>query len=120
MRAMLTLFLILLAPGLHAQPDAVAKQEIEHLISRLGASGCQFNRNGTWHASSAAEDHLRRKYDALLGKNLVSTAETFIERAGTQSSTSGKPYLVKCGDASPIESAAWLTAELARYRTSQR
>jgi uncharacterized membrane protein len=117
-RALLVL-LAVLAPALHAEPDAVASNEIAHLIAQLGASGCQFNRNGTWYASSAAQSHLQRKYEYLLEKNLVTTAETFIERAGSESSRSGKPYVVKCGDAEAVKSAEWLTSELKKYRATK-
>ena len=116
----LALLMMLLSPELQSEPDATAQQEISHLMTRLGASGCQFNRNGSWYPSSTAESHLRRKYEYLLKKDLVTTAESFIERAGSESSSSGKPYLVKCSDGQAVPSADWLTAELARYRSTQR
>lgn len=108
------------SPALHAAPDAVSQREIEHLIVQLGASGCEFNRNGTWYPSTAAQSHLQRKYDYLVKKNLVTTAESFIERGGSESSSSGQAYLVKCGNAAPVPSAAWLTAELQRFRAATK
>jgi Family of unknown function (DUF5329) len=33
----------------HGGTAAVVRCEISHLIDYLGASGCLFNRNGTWY-----------------------------------------------------------------------
>jgi len=52
----------------------------------------------------------------LLKRGLVPDAETFIERAASEGSASGKPYLVKCSDAAPVTSGAWFREELARFR----
>lgn len=103
-----------------SEPDVIGRNEITHLFSHLESSGCLFYRNGSWHTSSAAVSHLHRKYEYLLKKGLISTAESFVEQAASKSSVSGKPYLVKCGDASPVESAAWFNRELARYRATSR
>jgi hypothetical protein len=102
------------------EPDVVARKEISYLLSYLGSSDCRFYRNGSWHASSSAVRHLNRKYEYLLKRRLVSTAESFIELAATKSSRSGDEYLVKCGDATAVKSSAWLTQELARYRAAPK
>jgi hypothetical protein len=102
-----------------AEPNAATKQEVQHLFSYLEASGCQFFRNGTWYDSKAAAAHLQQKYQYLLDKGMLSNAESFIEKGATESSMSGKPYLVKCGtDGKPVESATWLKGELIKYRKS--
>jgi hypothetical protein len=80
------------------------------------ASGCRFSRNGQWHDAAAAARHMRDKYDYLLKFNLVTTTESFIERAATQSSMSGQAYLVDCGGGSTVPSAQWFSAELRRKR----
>ena len=98
--------------------DATSRQEIGHLLDFVAQSGCQFNRNGSWHDSRAARDHLQEKYDYLQRRNLVPDTRAFIERAASQSSFSGKPYQVRCGTDQPITSAQWLNAELARYRAA--
>ena len=114
------LALLLGAPPLHAAPlPAAARDEIEGLLSRLAASGCQFRRNGSWHSAVEAQAHLRRKLDYLLGKGAVASAEQFIERAASQSSMSGRAYLVKCGSRAPVASGPWLHAELKRLRSRQ-
>jgi hypothetical protein len=97
----------------------VAEAEIKHLIAHLGASGCQFYRNGSWYDSERAVSHLNRKYEYLLKRGLVPDAEAFIERAATQSSVSGKQYLVRCGNAPEVPSARWLREELEKYRAAR-
>jgi len=110
--AVLTISLSVLA----AEPDAVARKEIEHLVNHLASSGCQFNRNGTWYDAARAVSHLKRKYEYLLDRNLVPTAEAFIEGAASESSASGKAYLVKCPGQTQIRSADWFRAELEKFR----
>ncbi len=109
---------ILLLPSLAfgGELSPATKQEIAYLFNQLKSSGCEFNRNGTWYSATEAVDHLNKKYEYLVRKGLVSSAEEFISRAGSESSLSGKPYQVKCGASQPVQSAAWLSAELARYR----
>jgi hypothetical protein len=99
-----------------AQQDARARQEITHLLDFVAQSGCQFKRNGSWHDSKAARDHLQDKYDYLQRRNMVPDAKAFIERAASESSFSHKAYQVRCGNGQPITSAQWLNAELARFR----
>jgi hypothetical protein len=107
-----------LATGMvHAQaPDATARAEIDALFARLADSGCEFERNGSWHDAERAQKHLRRKYDYLLDRDLVPDAEAFIARAATESSWSGKPYRVRCGRAAPVASREWFLEELKRIR----
>lgn len=103
------------AGALPAPPDTAAR-EIEHLLDHLGASRCDFNRNGSWFPSEKAREHLRKKYDYLVKKKLVASAEQFIERAGTESSQSGQPYRVRCAG-QETAAADWLNEELRRYRS---
>jgi len=113
------LFLLLFlwpATAFPAGPDAVAKQEIDHLFAYLEGSGCSFYRNGTWHDGKEASAHLQMKYRYLLDNGLVSSAESFIERAAVKSSISGTAYQVRCGSGKPVESRIWFNAELARFR----
>jgi hypothetical protein len=112
----LTIALVVAASARGAEPDANARKEIAHLIEHLASSGCQFNRNGTWYDASRAVKHLARKYEYLLDKGLVADADAFIQHAASQSSASGKPYLVKCGNQPETPSAAWFRAALAEFR----
>jgi hypothetical protein len=120
MKWLLALLVVMFAsPAGSAEPDEVARAEIAHLLQHLESSGCQFQRNGSWYAPARAASHLNQKYEYLLKKGLVTSAETFIERAATESSASGKPYAVKCGDAAAVPSATWLRDELLRFRTKK-
>lgn len=117
--ALLPLILLLPCIALAQAPSAATAREIEQLFTALETSGCEFNRNGSWHDASKAGAHLRRKYDYLLKRDLVGSTETFIERAASQSSFSGKPYLVRCGKTGPVRSRSWFLEKLAGLRTSQ-
>ena len=100
----------------HAAEPVTTKAEIAHLFATLEASNCQFNRNGTWHSSKEASAHLATKYKYLQDKDLVPTAEKFIESAATESSLSGKAYQIKCADGVVQPSAPWFQAILLKYR----
>ena len=112
---------MLLAATVHsaalAAPEPRAHAEIAHLLDYVATPGCQFNRNGSWHAGPDARSHLRKKYDYLVKRSLVTNAESFIGRAATESSMSGKDYLVRCGGGKAVASAVYLTEELSRFRT---
>jgi hypothetical protein len=110
--------LFLSAPAF-AQDEARTGQEVAHLLDFVAASGCQFNRNGSWYDSKGAREHLQQKYEYLQKRKLVPSARAFIERAASTSSMSGKPYQVRCGNGQPISSEQWLTTELAHYRAMQ-
>lgn len=101
-----------------APPAPAVQTEIDGLLGRLEASGCDFNRNGSWYPAAEAKSHLLRKLKYLQDRGMVQTTEQFIERAASGSSMSGQPYLVKCGSAVPIQSAEWLRARLQEIRSS--
>jgi len=105
------------APGHAAELSAASRAEIDALLDRLGQSGCEFNRNGSWYDAPKAKAHLARKLDYLLDKKLVASTEQFIELAGSKSSRSGKTYSVRCRGEEPVPSATWLTTELQKIRT---
>lgn len=114
------LLLLLLSLPIIATGGALpadSKDEISHLFSYLETSGCEFYRNGSWHTGKDAAAHLKKKYKYLMDRKLISSPESFIERAATKSSLSGKAYEVRCGDANPMESGPWFNAELTRLRT---
>jgi hypothetical protein len=120
MKWLLAISIAMLAlPVWSAGPDETTRAEIAHLLKFLESSGCQFQRNGSWYASARAASHLNQKYEYLLKKGLVTNAESFIERAATESSMSGKPYSVKCGAAAAVASASWLHTELANFRAKK-
>ncbi|MCW8194620.1 hypothetical protein F6455_07455 [Proteobacteria bacterium 005FR1] len=103
-----------------ADNEQQAQREISHLLNYLQASDCEFYRNGDWHDSARAVTHLNRKYRWLDKRDLVPSTEAFIERAATESSRSGKAYLVRCPGEAEVESAQWLHEELAEFRTAEK
>jgi hypothetical protein len=108
---------LLLASGLAlAESPSPASHEIDQLFAALQGSGCEFGRNGSWYDAQKATEHLHRKYDYLLRKGLVTTTESFIERAASGSSVSGKPYLVRCGGAQAVPSKSWFNDKLKDLR----
>ena len=112
------LALTMLAGECLAVPSPDVRAEIDHLLNYLAASGCDFYRNRKWYPASQARDHLQRKYEYLVKKDLVDTAEQFIERAGSESSRSGEAYQVRCPGGAPVASRVWLAEELRRHRAS--
>jgi hypothetical protein len=111
--------LLLTALNAHAAPSP-AHAEIDALLGRLASSGCEFNRNGSWYPGADARAHLQRKLGYLEDKDAVPTTEKFIELGASTSSSSGKPYLVKCGNAAPVDSGTWLRTQLTAMRAVAR
>lgn len=105
--------------SLAAPAPPEVRAEIDALIAKLSASGCTFNRNGTWYPAAEVKAHLLRKLRYLEGKDLVQSTEQFIERAASNSSSSNKPYLVKCRDTA-VESRTWLATELRNLRAAHK
>ena len=101
-----------------AAPAPQAQREINALITGLGASGCQFERNGSWYDAKKAQAHLQQKYDYLRKRDMADTAELFIERAASESSMSGKPYHVRCAGRATEPSAAWFKRRLQALRAA--
>lgn len=118
-RCVLAGLALALAGALQAQPAPVpVRAEVELLLGRLAASGCEFQRNGSWHNAAQAASHLRGKLDYLERRQGLKSTEQFIDQGASSSSTSGKPYLVKCGDKPALESRNWLLAELQLIRAA--
>lgn len=115
-RALPLLLLLVLSVAAAQAPSARVTREIGQLFTALEHSGCQFQRNGSWHDATAASAHLRRKYDYLLKKGAVTSTERFIELAASRSSMTGRPYRVRCSGAPTVESRTWFTRELTRLR----
>ncbi|WP_236585267.1 DUF5329 domain-containing protein [Dyella sp. EPa41] len=101
----------------HADLDATGQREVQALLAFVGSSHCTFIRNGKAYDAEAARNHLQYKLDYLVQRHKVNSAEEFIERAGTDSSFSGKPYRVNC-DGTERLSADWLREELQRLRAT--
>ena len=116
-----------LAALLAALPFAAAAQpapavpartqvEIGHLFDYISASGCRFERNGSWHNMAAAREHVSMKYEYLRDRGQIDSAEAFIDNAASRSSLSGRDYQVQCPGTPPVPAGTWLRDELARFR----
>ncbi len=93
------------------------EREIKHLLSYIEQSGCQFCRNGTWYDDSKkVRNHVELKYGYFKKKGQINSTEDFIKWSASKSEMSGKPYLVKSGNESPMLLSQWLFEELERYR----
>lgn len=113
-----TLTCLVCSWALAAPTSAPVRAEIDALLSKLQASGCVFNRNGSWYSGTEAKDHLLRKLEYIEGKSTVQSTEMFIELAAAKSSFSGKPYQVRCGTEAAVESQQWLSRQLTDLRAS--
>ena len=113
---LLTAFFVAAASAAALSP--AAKTEIDGLMSRLEASACEFNRNGSWHTAPQAKAHLLNKLQYFEERGAVNSAEQFIELAASKSSITGKAYLVKCSGGQPVPSSAWLLSQLQLMRSA--
>ncbi len=118
-RSVLTSGMILgmaLASAASAAIPSSTELEVNSLLEYVGASGCEFYRNGTWYDSKHAQAHLLMKYQILVRRNLITSSEDFIALAASKSSITGQLYGIRCNDGAVEASAHWLSAELARLR----
>jgi Family of unknown function (DUF5329) len=106
----------LLAAHAAAQPARSAADEIQYLLGAMERSGCEFQRNGSWHSVAEARAHLERKLADVEKKQPMRSAGEFIDAVATRSSVTGEPYRVRCPGAEPVPSAAWFRQTLERYR----
>ena len=103
------------APAGAAAPMTVAQVEIEHLLTYVDGSRCEFYRNGTWYDAAKANAHLREKLGLLNAGNQIQSAEVFIDRVATKSAFTRLHYQVRCSGAA-VNLDGWLRQELQRYR----
>ncbi len=89
--------------------------EINYLINSVGGSGCSFIRNGERYSGKEARQHLRSK--RRLNAHLIHSAEDFIEKIASRSSTSGKPYLISCRGKEQQMARQWFTRLLELRRS---
>lgn len=91
----LILFLLLVStPASYAAMNDDELARAEALFKNIeNSDSLIFIRNGTEYNSQKAADHLRLKLGKA--KKKLDTLEEFIEKAGSTSSISGKPYLIK-------------------------
>jgi hypothetical protein len=114
MRLAIIVSLLMLASSTPGQAEN-GEQEIRYLLESIGGSECTFTRNGSEHTAAEAEAHLAMKFDRAGSR--ITTAEQFVDRLATESSWTGKAYLMNCAGTS-MPSRDWLLERLERYRGS--
>lgn len=105
--------LILFAPIAYSSPQ----EEIDHLLSFVESTECQYERNGTLHNGVEAAEHIKKKADYYADD--IESAEDFIAYSATKSMLSGRHYQVHRNGDLPINSEQWLKNELIKFRAKQ-
>lgn len=114
---LLTALIAPLATAATTLPSA-ERTKIEALIAVVEKlPDAVFVRNGKSYDAATAAKFLRGKWRDRARE--IRTAEEFIERVATKSSTTGKPYLVRYRDGREIPTAVLLRDELRRLATKQ-
>jgi hypothetical protein len=89
----------------------VEKEKIESLIKHVAElKDAEFVRNGTAYNADTAATFLRRKWESKTSD--VQSARDFIDKVGSFSGTSGKPYLIRFKDGTEIQSQDFLLLKL--------
>jgi hypothetical protein len=118
--ALIVLWSLFSLSSARGEVPPTARVEIEYLLQRVGTSGCEFYRNGSWYDAGRAEAHLRDKYEYLDARHQINSAEDFIDRAATKSSLSGQVYQLRCNGSAAVPSGQWLYDALTLYRRASR
>jgi len=110
----LLVFLLLAAAGSVARAQSLPpaeREKIERLIARVAErKDTTFIRNGRTYDAATAAVFLRKKWQA--NETAVQSVRDFIDKIGSFSSTSGKPYLIRLPDGREVQSSHFLLAEL--------
>lgn len=86
-------------------------EKIETLIlSMRQLVGAKFIRNDQDHTLDEAITHMRQKWEWR--KSEIRTAGDFIRIAGSKSSTSGKPYMIRLPDGTEMKTEEWFGEQL--------
>jgi len=109
--------LLFAAAGSAGELPAAEERQIEALIARVaGMTDAAFIRNDRSYDAATAAEFLRRKWRRHAAE--VRSAEDFIDRVATGSSTTGAPYRIRLGDGRELPCATVLREELLRLRKS--
>ena len=99
-----------------AQLNPATQREITSLLQAVGKSGCQFIRGGTAYRSDQAQEHLTKKFEYMAARDMLVSAEDFIDKVASRSNMSGEDYAIRCGEAAAQKSGDWLRAKLKLMR----
>jgi len=107
--------LLFAAAGSAGELPAAEERQIEALIARVaGMTDAAFIRNDRSYDAATAAEFLRRKWRRHAAE--VRSAEDFIDRVATGSSTTGAPYRIRLGDGRELPCATVLREELGKLR----
>ena len=96
-----------------ADTSLTEKEKIEGLIKKIGSlNDASFIRNGSTYDAKSAVKFLRGKWQAH--ETEIKTASDFIQKVGTGSGTTGRPYLIRFKDKREVPCADYLKEELKR------
>ncbi|MCK7506253.1 MAG: DUF5329 domain-containing protein [Desulfobacterales bacterium] len=99
-------------------PPAAEKQ-IEALIAAIERmTDAAFIRNGRPYGAAAAAEFLRRKWRHRAAD--VGSADDFIEKVASFSSTTGQPYRIRFSDGRETPCATFLRTELSNLRQKEQ
>lgn len=86
-------------------------EEIRALLVHIRGLGSEyiFIRNEKEYTAEETADHLERKWKA---KSNIRMLKDFIDQVASNSSQSGKPYMVSISGAEPVPFGPWLRAEI--------
>jgi hypothetical protein len=105
--------LALFSVAVNAQ-DNIEKKKIEFLISSVeNLKGAVFIRNGSEYDGKAAAEHLRLKLKNA--GSWVQTADDFIKLCASQSSITGRPYMIRLSNGKTIKSEEYFREKLKEY-----
>ena len=110
---------LLPAPVLSQSAPPPEKAKIEALIQRVSElDHAKFIRNGSEYDVTVAVRFLRGKWRA--NDKEVKSARDFVDKVGSASGTSGRPYMIRFKDGREIPSRDFLTAELKKHEATDR
>jgi hypothetical protein len=113
MRKLAAFAIVALTLTVHAALPSQERAKIEALIAAVEKlPDAVFVRNGKAHSPATAAKFLRAKWNDR-AKDIL-TAEDFIDKVATRSSTTGRAYLVRYKDGREVASAVFFRAELAK------
>jgi hypothetical protein len=110
---------VLMMGGVAGDKPRTEAEKIEELIRHVeGLADAKFIRNGTEYDAKSAGQFLRGKWKAQEAN--VKTAQDFIEKVASLSSTTGKPYLIKLPGGREMKSSEYLVAELKKLESAEK
>ena len=111
--------IVVLLGGLNSDAAQTEPEKIEALIRHVETlADAKFIRNGVEYDAKTAGQFLRGKWKAQEAS--ITTAQDFIEKIASQSSTTGKPYLIKLKDGREVKSGEYLTGELKKLGMAEK